>query len=276
MGRVDHSISLAIRDASPAGRDYLGEVKTLSYNVEKDRASGELTDLVTRLDIDVACLQEVDARKLPERIGPLQLADATRRNRLGLAIYAHPDRYTARATRAFALKKSLHDMIALPAAERLLASHLTEIATGRELIVASFHAAPLTALNSLRRKQIASAHRLLEDLGPTLPHLMVGDYNYPLFQNSLSRLISGNGYDLTLSDSLTYTRYKYVRGHFDFATSKLLSIDSVETLPQGKSDHMAIVVSSSFPEQGSERIIRAATPAKRRRSGNGSTSAATP
>jgi len=245
-------------------------VRTLSYNVEKDKASGELTELVDRLDLDVVCLQEVDATLLPASLGPLELADKTHRNRLGLAIYTHPERYRAHETHAFALKKSLHDMIALPAAERLLASRVTELATGRELIVASFHAAPLTALNSLRRKQIASAHRLLEQLGPGLPHLMVGDYNYPLFQHALSRLLSDTGYDLALSDTRTYTRYKVVRGHFDFATSTKLSIDEVTTLPQGASDHMAIVVSSHFPDEGAERVIRAATPRARRRSADGS------
>lgn len=244
-------------------------MRTLSYNVEKDKASGELIDLVERFDIDVACLQEVDASLLPDELGPLRLADRTHRNRLGLAVYTHQDRYLAHETHAFALKRSLHDIIAAPAAERLLASRVTELATGREFIVASFHAAPLTALNSLRRKQIASAHRLLEQFGPELPHLMVGDYNYPLFQEALGRILGASGYDLALSDTRTYTRYKVVRGHFDFATSTKLSIDDVTTLPQGKSDHMAIIVTSSFPEEGVDRVIRAATPRPRRRSGDG-------
>ena len=243
-------------------------MRTLSYNVEKDKASGELSELVERLDIDVACLQEVDAARLSERMGPLVLADRTHRNRLGLAIYVHPERYETHETHAFSLKRSLHDIIAAPAAERLVASRVTERSTGREFIVASFHAAPLTALNSLRRKQIASAHRLLEQLGPGLPHLMVGDYNYPVFQEALGRLLGTTGYDVALSDTRTYTRYKVIRGHFDFATSTKLSIDDVTTLPQGKSDHMAIVVTSSFPRDGEERVITAAKPQPRRRSGN--------
>ena len=245
-------------------------MRTLSYNVEKDKASGELSELVERFDIDVACLQEVDAARLPARLGPLELADRTHRNRLGLAIYAHPDRYEAHETHAFSLKRSLHDIIATPAAERLLASRVTERGTGREFIVASFHAAPLTALNSLRRKQIASAHRLLEQLGPGLRHLMVGDYNYPVFQEALGRLLGDTGYDVALSDTRTYTRYKVIRGHFDFATSTKLSIDDVTTLPQGKSDHMAIIVTSSFPGEGEERVITAAKPRPRRRSGDAS------
>ena len=115
------------------------------------------------------------------------------------------------------------------------------------------------------RAQIAAAHAQIEELGPELPHLMVGDYNYPIFKNSLSNRIAKSGYDLSLSDSLTYTRYKFFRGHFDFATSARLSIDSVTTLPQGASDHMAILVTSKLPESDEQHVIRAARPQPRGR-----------
>ena len=77
--------------------------------------------------------------------------------------------------------------------------------------------------------------------------------------------IAKSGYDLSLSDSLTYTRYKFFRGHFDFATSARLSIDSVTTLPQGASDHMAILVTSKLPESDEQHVIRAARPQPRGR-----------
>lgn len=230
-------------------------VRTLSYNLEKHKASGELVELTERFDLDVLCLQEADTLALPEELGPLRLADATRRNRLGLAIYLRDGRFESLGTSTFALKKSLHDHVLRPALERLLAARLREVETGRELVVASFHAAPLTALNSLRRAQIAAAHSQLEDFGPELPHLMVGDYNYPLFKHSLGQRMLRTGYDLTLSDARTYTRYKFFRGHFDFATSTRMSIDSVSTLPQGASDHMAILVSSSLPAPGESRTL---------------------
>lgn len=223
-------------------------MRILSYNLEKNKASGELAELAERFDLDLLCLQECDALALPAELGRLHLADATRRNRLGLAIYHRRDRFEARETSAFALKKSLHDRIARPAAERLLASRLYDVEAGRELIVASFHAAPLTALNSLRRAQIQAAHEQIEVLGPGLPLIMVGDYNYPLFKNSLSARMTRSGYDLSLSDSRTYTRYKFFRGHFDFATSARLRIERVTTLPQGASDHMAILVTADYAE----------------------------
>ena len=164
-------------------------------------------------------------------------------------------------TKAFALKKSLHDMIAKPAHERLLASHLIDLENNHELVVASFHASPLTALNSLRRAQIALAHQRLAELGPGLPHLMVGDYNYPLFRRGLMRSVGRTGHDLTFSDGRTYTRYKFVRGHFDFATSVGMRITSVETLPKGGSDHLPILVTASYQTPAPETVEPLTEPA---------------
>ncbi|PRY68580.1 endonuclease/exonuclease/phosphatase (EEP) superfamily protein YafD [Glaciihabitans tibetensis] len=223
-------------------------MKVISYNLRKNSAVGELIALAERYEPDVLCLQECDTLEMPGEIGQLHLVDSTKRNRLGLALYFRRDRFSALETRAFELKKSLHDHVLRPAHERLIGTRLHDIAADRELVVASFHAAPLTALNSLRRNQIRSAHEELNVLGPNLPTLMVGDYNYPVFKRQLSNRVKESGYDLTLSDSRTYTRYKFFRGHFDLATSVGLTIDSVETLPQGQSDHMPILVTSTYTD----------------------------
>jgi endonuclease/exonuclease/phosphatase (EEP) superfamily protein YafD len=229
-------------------------VKVISYNLRKHRAVGELLALAERYDPDVICLQEADTLALPAEVGLLHLADATSRNRLGLAIYYRRDRFTALRTQSFALKKSWHDRLLTPAHERLIGTRLIDQQTDRELIVASFHAAPLTALNSLRRHQIKTAHEELRALGPNLPTLMVGDYNYPLFKEHLSARVKESGYDLTLSDSRTYTRYLFFRGHFDLATSTGLSIDNIETLPRGESDHMPILVTTSYIAGGATAV----------------------
>lgn len=221
-------------------------MRTLSYNLEKHKAAGELVALTERFDLDILCLQECLTSELPVELGPLHLADATGRNRLGLAIYYRRDRFESLETRAYALKRGLHDRIASPAHERLLAARLHDIVNDRDVLVASFHASPLTALNSLRRHQISSAHERLRDLGPGLPTLMVGDYNYPLGKARLGARMLKGGYDLTLSDTRTYTRYKIVRGHFDFATSAGMTITNIETLKKGGSDHKPIVVESDY------------------------------
>ncbi len=220
-------------------------MRVLSYNLEKFKATDELAGMGERLDLDVLCLQECDSLNLPDELGGLHLADSTKGNRLGLAIYYRRDRFASITTQAFALKKSLHDRIAAPAHERLLASLLRDLDTGTVFTVASFHASPLTALNSLRRAQIALAHEQLGVFGSGSPELMVGDYNYPLFKNRLSARVEKTGHELTLSDGRTYTRYRFVRGHFDFATSVGMKIHSVETLPQGKSDHLPILVTAT-------------------------------
>lgn len=192
------------------------------------------------------CLQECDTTNMPADIDTLHLADSTKRNRLGLAVYYNRDRFTAHKTKAFELKKSLHDRVLTPAHERLIGTKLVDNVDGHDLIVASFHAAPLTALNSLRRKQISAAYGELRTLGDGVPTLMVGDYNYPIFKNKLVEHVGESGYDLSLSDRRTYTRYKIFRGHFDFVTSVGLTISTVETLAGGDSDHRPILVSAEY------------------------------
>ncbi len=221
-------------------------IRVISYNLRKNAASGELRELVNSSALDVLCLQEVDTADLPAEVDNLHLADSTKRNRLGLAIYYNRDRFTAVSTKSFALKKSLHDHVLAPAHERLIGTRLVDQHEDRGLIVGSFHAAPLTALNSLRRNQIRAAHLELRGLGEGLPILMVGDYNYPFFKESLTERVKQSGYDLSLSDTRTYTRYKFFKGHFDFVTSAGLDIDTVETLPRGNSDHMPILVSARY------------------------------
>ncbi|GAA2986750.1 hypothetical protein GCM10010460_23740 [Microbacterium terrae] len=216
----------------------------ISYNLRKHRAAGELAHLVERYNPDVLCLQEADTSAIPDEIEGLHLADATQRNRLGLAVYYRRNTYRAVEVRALALKKSLHDRVLKPAEERLLGVRLHDIDHGREVIVASFHAAPLTALNSLRRHQIRTALTELESLGRGVPALMVGDYNYPVFKEHLGQHVRAQGFELNLSDSRTYTRYRFFRGHYDFATSIGFEIDRVRTLPQGSSDHLPILITA--------------------------------
>ena len=228
-------------------------IRVISYNLRKHRAIGELAQLATTPDLDALCLQEVFAAELPPEIGNLHLADATKSNRLGLAIYYRKDRYEQVASQSFELKKSLHDLVFSPTPERLVGSRLVDRESGHELVLASFHAAPLTALNSLRRTQIKAAHELLQELGEGAPIIMVGDYNYPLFKDNLSERVKKTGYDLSLSDRRTHTAYKFFRGHFDFVTSQGFTIEGVETLARGSSDHIPILVTASYGEPAYKR-----------------------
>ncbi len=224
-------------------------MKVISYNLRKHRAAGELKALIDRYSADVLCLQECDTTDMPASIGDLTLADATSRNRLGLAVYYRENTYRVEGLRTMALKKSMHDRVLKPAEERMLGVRLHDIDENRAVIVASFHAAPLTALNSLRRHQIRTALTELQLLGEGLPVLMVGDYNYPVFKENLSQRVREHGYELNLSDARTYTRYRFFRGHYDFATSVGFTIDRVRTLPQGRSDHLPILVNATVTEK---------------------------
>ncbi len=217
-------------------------MKVISYNLRKHRAASEIVALVAEHDPDVVCLQEADTNDLPERIDSLVLVEGTRTNRLGLAVYARESAYRVVATRTIGLKKSLHDRVLKPAHERVLGVRLHDVDDNHDVIVASFHAAPLTARNSLRREQIRVGLQLLSELGPGLPTLLVGDFNYPVFKERLSSDLRESGYELVMSDSRTYTRYRVFKGYYDFATAIGFTVDSVTTLPQGTSDHLPILV----------------------------------
>jgi endonuclease/exonuclease/phosphatase (EEP) superfamily protein YafD len=219
-------------------------MRLISYNLRKHRAASELVALVGRHDPDILCLQECDTTALPESIDDLSLVRATSGNRLGLAMYLRSNQFRVERVRTIGLKKSLHDRVLKPAEERVLGALLTNIDSGRQLIVASFHAAPLTALNSLRRNQIRAGLDALQALAPGKPVLMVGDYNYPVFKENLGQTVREHGYRLTLSDDRTYTRYRVFRGHYDFATSSGFDISNITTLPQGTSDHRPILITA--------------------------------
>lgn len=220
------------------------QMRIISYNLRKNLAHTELFRLVSVHDPDVLCLQECDGTMLPEHLGDLKLADATKANRLGLALYYRASAYELTATKIYALRKALHDRFFAPAHERLLAAKLTHIDSGEAIAVASFHASPLSASNYLRRKQINAAHEHLREFAPNRPVIMVGDFNYPWFSESLGKTLQRSGFTLTHADEPTYFGYKYVSGHFDFATSTEVQIDRIQSLPQGASDHRPILVHS--------------------------------
>jgi endonuclease/exonuclease/phosphatase (EEP) superfamily protein YafD len=75
--------------------------------------------------------------------------------------------------------------------------------------------------------------------------------------------VGKTGHDLTFSDGRTYTRYKFLRGHFDFATSLGMTISSVETLPKGGSDHLPILVTATYGEATESPTPARSTPASR-------------
>lgn len=223
------------------------QLNIISYNLKYHRANGELVDLVNQYEADVLCVQECYSDLLPDSISRLKLADKTRANRLGLAIYFNPKRFSVLKTRSFPLQKSLHDRLLAPAEERLLVTKLFDKHSGQNVLVGSFHATPPSGSNAIRRKQIKTAHaKLLSLSDKTSPVIMVGDYNYPVFKRGLRICIEKSGYDLSFSDKPTYYLSKYVCGHFDLATSINTQIEKVTTLPRGLSDHAPILVQATL------------------------------
>lgn len=218
----------------------------ISYNLKYHRAFNELGLLAEKYNTDFICAQECYSDLLPRKIRGLQLADSTKENRLGLAIYFNPKRFELVKSKSFPLKKSFHDRVLAPAHERLLVTKLSEKNTSRQIVVGSFHAACLTASNSTRRKQITEAHDILKTIGKNNPTIMVGDYNYPVFRRGLRVCIEKSGYKLNFSDRPTYVIAKLLRAHLDLTTSFNARIDQVKTLPKGISDHKPILIQTSL------------------------------
>ena len=220
-------------------------MRILSYNLRNHRAIHEVHGLAVEYDPDMICLQEADTSQLPETVGELRLADATKNNRLGLAIYFRDDRFKLRTSRTYRLQKSLHDRTLSPAHERLLAAAFTDRKHEQPLIVGSFHASPLTTLNLMRRRQISASLGKLRALGKS-PTVLIGDFNYPWFSRKLGERMLKSGYLLSKGSSRTYTRYKVFRGYYDFAMTRDLRIEGLQTLPQGASDHMPVLLTAEF------------------------------
>lgn len=232
-------------------------MKILSYNLEKHRAAAELEEVVESSEVQVVCLQEATVEDLPSSIAGLDLVVATENNRLGLAIYASR-LWEIGASASEKFEKSLHDRIAAPAEERLLAVELRDPSSNAELVVASLHASPLTSLNSRRRRQILSGLASLEALGDATPLLMAGDFNYPIFRKHLEQVLQWEGYSLTFANDRTYSRGP-VRGHFDFVASRDLLIERVSTLPRGASDHRPILVEAQVTDVTPIKLNRTRT-----------------
>lgn len=218
----------------------------ISYNLKYHKATGELESLTKFYGADVLCVQECFSDLLPNSVGELELADKTKSNRLGLAIFFKSDRFRVLKTESFPLQRGFHDRLFAPAEERLLVTKLHDRKSGQNLLIGSFHATPLTATNYIRRKQIATAHEILLNISFNNPVIMVGDYNYPLFKRGLRVCIERSGYQLNRSDKPTYYVNKLIRGHFDLATSINTQIEKVLTLPKGVSDHAPILVQANL------------------------------
>ncbi|MEY8564979.1 endonuclease/exonuclease/phosphatase family protein [Corynebacteriaceae bacterium 7-707] len=221
-------------------------MKLISYNLHKHNAVTELLPLAGAHVPDAICVQEADTGRLPARLGSLELVHATTQNRLGLAVYLRADRFDVRDLQVTALEKSFHDRVMKPASERLVTVRAHDGKHGHDVVIASFHAAPLTATNALRRQQIRTSFDALGEIGAGVPSVMVGDFNYPLFQSGLRRHVDSHGFDMARSDGATYSRYGVLKGNYDFAVSRGFGRSRVDVLPQGRSDHLPIIVQASM------------------------------
>lgn len=218
-------------------------LKIISYNLHYNRANTELVDLVKTHSADMLCVQECETEELPARIAHLQLAETTKDNRLGMAMYYRFERFERINSDSYTLEQSVVEKMLMTHDERFLITNLYDTVSNQKLSVGSLHAMYLMGSNALRRRQINEAHGILKAHSAGGPAIIVGDYNYPLFKRGLRACIENTGYELSWSDRPTYYVNKYLKGgYFDLAASFNANIDKVLSLPKGLSDHTPILV----------------------------------
>ena len=206
-----------------------GQIRLLSYNLWHGRAQHEIPALVEAFDPDVVCLQEAQAHALAHRIGDLELAAITPRNRLGLALYTRVGRFEIQSGSAFPLSTSRHDRLVGGTDHRLVAARAHDTAVGRDVVLGSFHGTPFTDSNRFRRIQVDDAHRALTELGPDIPRLMAGDYNHPILLGMLRRHVKRKGFTLAFTATSTFHREgNLMRGKFDLATAAARAVVALE------------------------------------------------
>jgi exodeoxyribonuclease-3 len=220
----------------------------ISYNLWQSRAQSELPALVANRQPDLMCLQEAAGMHLPARIGPLRLACATTSAYFRVALYVRAERFDIVSASSFRLFRSLHDRLLGYTGERLAAARLHDRVAGRDLVVGSLHATPLTDPNSSRLRQVADAHRHLRSFGDGLPVVMAGDFNYPVLKSTLRWHAAFHGFKVARSRTGTYQSHtrSYLKGSFDLATTSGLVVNDIVTLPQKASDHKPIRLTMSY------------------------------
>ena len=234
-GAYDRSID-SRPDSSP------DSLRVLSYNLWHGRAQPELVSLIAAQDPDVLCLQEARESALPDRLAGMQLASATSKNRLGVAVYVKTSRFEIESAGTFQLTTSRHDRYVGGTDHRLAAVRVTDRRTGRGLTLGSFHATPFTDSNAARRRQVDDAHAALEKLGPGLPSVLAGDFNHPILLFMLGLHLARQGITLARTGSSTFHKEgSIMRGKFDVAAISQLLVTEAVTLPQGASDHLPVL-----------------------------------
>jgi exodeoxyribonuclease III len=222
------------------------QLRILSYNLLYHKAYCELNDLANDHHPDIICLQECNISNLDTSVGNLELCAKTSANPDAMAIYYNPQRFDLKYVTPLSLPLSVYERIApnerkLPRQRQLIIA-ASDIQTGKDIVISSFHAIHLVATNRARRKQISHGLSSIVERNDTkCPAIMIGDYNYPLFHAGLRRHVAKHGYELIKSNRPTY-KNKLIGGYFDFAATANISSAQLMTLPFGTSDHAPILL----------------------------------
>lgn len=224
----------------------------LSYNLQRGRAADELEPLAEFEKVDLLFVQEARTEFLPDSLAQLSRLTATENGRLGLALYGASDRFVVEAEQFATLGRGSSGR---PEArrrtdsspDRLVAARLFDRFSGRRFVAGSFHASSAPLGGRLRRRQLRQAHALLDGLGGGLPTLLIGDLRHRSGVGSLRRMLATTGHTLSTATEATTSRLRRLCGRVELVAARGLLVGPVRVLPRGKSDHLPITATASFP-----------------------------
>jgi endonuclease/exonuclease/phosphatase family metal-dependent hydrolase len=208
----------------------------------------EAFEIAHKYHLDIVCLQECYRELLPAKEGDFSLASKTMHGFLGLAIYYRTMRFDVVSSARSTIHPSLYERISSQENERIVAVKLYDKLQKKELFIASFHAIHLVASNRLRRIQVREAILFVNKHNPPLREIatiVVGDYNYPWFQNRLKKAVAAHDYTLFVSKKPTL-KNGWFSGKFDLVSARHVSKIDMLVLPRGKSDHMPVRINLAY------------------------------
>ena len=221
------------------------QLTVISYNLKRHKAYPEVTRLANTYTPDILCLQECFTKELEKKASFLRLATKTSTGKLGLAIYYRTKRFKVRDNLSYPIKQSVIERVRQAQRPRLLVTRLYDKQNHQDFLVGCFHATEISASNYLRRQQIKIAMETLIELSDGAPAILIGDFNYPFFKQSLHRLLDQYNYSLAASSAPTFKSF-YYKGEIDFAVGVNVKGIHVANLPFGLSDHAPILASVQY------------------------------
>ena len=219
-------------------------ISVLTYNIFLNKAYDETGRIVEKYRPGIVCLQECSPSIAQEKIGHLTLAIKAKNGSNGMALYYNKKKFELKSVSSYELPKSLYEMRDPRQRIRQQVISLLHRSNKQTFYVSNIHLVHLVVPNSSRRKQLRVAINNLSTVAQNSPRILMGDLNYPLFQNRIETIYKEQGF-VEVGRKSTYKSHKLglLSGKFDRILMSKEHWEEIEytVLPFGSSDHAPIL-----------------------------------